>query len=88
MRLTPQSALSLSKFSGEETNPDEFFHECKEQLELTADLQLDERTNLVNLITCLRGQAYFFYRLCNIAQQGSYTLLMAEFGKRFTPLTI
>ena len=89
MRLTPQSVPPLSKFSGEETNPGEFFQEWKEQFELTADLlRWDERAKLVNLITRLRGQAYSFYRSCSAAQRGSYTLLMAELGKRFTPVTI
>ena len=87
--MTPQSVPPLSKFSGEEPNPGEFFQEWKEHFELTADLLgWNDRAKLVNLITRLRGQAHAFYRSCTVAQRGSYSMLMSALGTRFTPVVI
>ena len=47
-----------------------------------------EPAKLVNLTTWLKGQAFVFYRSCTSQQRTSYSSLVAELSKRFTPVRI
>lgn len=40
------------------------------------------------LVTCLKGQAFSFYRSWDAAQQNQYSTFVGELKKRFTPVHI
>jgi len=61
--------------------------EWLEQFELVASVcKWDGQTNLVNLVTRLRGEAYTFFKSCSAKQCGSYEEMTAALTKRFTPV--
>ena len=69
-RTTPVMVPPILKFSGDGVNPEESFHEWKEQFELIASLgRWDSKTRLVNLI---EGPGYAFYRSCTASQRTVY----------------
>ena len=88
--LLAQQLPTIQKFTGEERQQGgETIKDWKEQFEMVATLGgWDERSKLVNLVTRLRGQAYSFYRSCTMQQRSSYTTMMEELVKRFTPVRL
>ena len=77
------------RFGGEDIEEGETFQDWKEQFEAIAMMAgWNDHSKLVNLTTRLRGAAYSFYRSCTPEQRSSYTLLVAELQKRFTPVQL
>ena len=81
-----QQLPPLPKFTGRNTDDseDERFSEWLERLEMVALMyQWTEQAKLVNLVTCLRGPAYQFYRSCTAEQRSNYAALVKVMSKRF-----
>jgi len=82
----------LPRFSGETDSgkgDSETFADWRERFEMVAEVyQWDQRAKLVNLVTRLCGQAYSFYRSCDIRQRSNYTQLVEELSRHFTPVRI
>ena len=79
----------IQRFGGEDIEEGEMFQDWKEQFEAIAMMAgWNDHSKLVNLTTRLRGAAYSFYRSCTPEQRSSYTLLVAELQKRFTPVQL
>ena len=90
---SPTSLLTqlpnIPRFSGEETTDGETFQDWHEQFESVAILGgWSEHGKLVNLTTRLKGAAYSFYRSCAAEHRNSYTQLVVELKKRFTPVQL
>lgn len=79
----------IPRFSGEETTDGETFQDWHEKFESVAILGgWSEHGKLVNLTTRLKGAAYSFYCSCAAEHRNSYTQLVAELKKRFTPVQL
>ena len=79
----------ISKFNGETRGENVTFEEWIEQFEMLATkAHWDESSKLVNLTTRLTEPAFTFYRSCTSQQRISFSLLVAELKKRFTPVKI
>ena len=67
----------------------ETFLEWVEQFELVAGMcGWNDQAKLVNLTTCLRGQAYEFYQTCMPRQRSQYQELKTKLAEGFTPVRI
>ena len=88
--LLAQQMPPLPKFSGEDRDvAGETFRDWIEQFEMVATVcGWSEPAKLVNLTTRLKGQAFVFYRSCTSQQRTSYSSLVAELSKQFTPVRI
>ena len=87
--LMAQQLPPLTKFSGEEQGAGETFNDWVEQFKMVASVcRWDESTQLVNLVTRLKGQAFAFYRSCDLSERTSYSALVEELRKSFTPVHI
>ena len=86
----PQQLPPLNKFSGEgDDGVGETIDEWLEQFELVATVaHWDQPAKLANLVTCLKGPAFAFFRSCPADQHSNYPLLVSELKKRFTPVHI
>ena len=79
----------IPRFSGEESSDGETFQDWQEQFESVAELGgWTDHGKLVHLTTRLRGAAYSFFRSCSPEQRSSYSLLVVELQKRFTPVRL
>ena len=80
---------TIPSFSGRDGGDDEVFEEWLEQFEAVASLAgWNEHAKLVNLTARLRGVAYSFFRSCTPEQRSSYSLLVEQMKKRFTPVQL
>ena len=91
--LSSASLLSqlpqIPRFHGEEQQDGESFQDWLEQFEAISELgRWDSHCKLVNLTTRLKGTAYSFYRSLALEKRSSYSLLVAELKKRFTPVRL
>jgi len=90
--LFTQQLPPLPKFSGEShdrKSGTDIFQEWLERFEMIADIcNWSPSAKLVNLITRLQGQAYAFFRSCTTEQHTSYSQLVVELQKRFTPVRL
>ena len=85
-----QQIPPINKFSGENLEAEgEVFQEWIQQFELIAELcGWNNRAKLVNLTTCLRGQAYQFLLYMHARAKADYSSLKAQLERRFTPVHI
>ena len=91
LTMLAQQLPPLPTFTGD-AHGDKEEEEVKEWLErlemMAAACGWSEQIKLVNLVTRLRGSAYFFYRSCTSQQQSSYRELAAALATRFEPVVL
>ena len=87
--LAHQVPPPLLVFSGEGDGIGGSFSGWHKQLEMVASMcQWSEQVKLVNIATRLKGEAYAVYRSCTSTQHASYSLLVEQLSKQFTPVQI
>ena len=87
--LLAQQFPPLPNFSGGDASSEDSFQDWIGQLELVAETyRWSKQAKLMNLITCLRGEAFQFFRSCSKQQKSDYDSLVAELKHRFTPVRI
>ena len=87
--LLDQQLPPIPKFSGGDSSPAGSFQEWITQFELVAEVYgWSKQAKLIHLTTCLRGEAFAFFRSCSKQQKASYDLLATEPKCRFTPVHI
>ena len=90
--IFPASTNSLPQiqpYHGEEQKDGETFQDWLEHFEAVSQLaRWDGHFKLVYLTISLRGTAKSFFRSCSTTQRSSYTLLVGELKKRFTPVQL
>ena len=88
--LLAQQLPPLNPFTGDEdSGSGEVIEEWLERFELVAAVgQWDQPAKLANLVTRLKGPAFAFFRSCSADKRSTYTTLVAELKKRFTPVHI
>ena len=86
----PTNSLpQIQPYHGEEQKDGETFQDWLEHFEAVSQLaRWDGHFKLVYLTTSLRGTAKSFFMSCSTTQRSSYTLLVGELKKRFTPVQL